>query len=390
MKKNLFIIGLLTIAVVAVLQLKNRPPAEPTEGCADGICVLPFPQEKMMPDGMVAEIPVQEPLPRLLDLGAGKCASCKAMTVVLDEMTETFAGQLEVEFIDVWENEAASEQYGIRIIPVQIFFDAETNELFRHEGFYAREDILSKWSELGYHFEDKGHVESGLFASVSSGLGAVPAIALGAALLWGLLSVLLSPCHLASIPLLVGFIEKQGKTTPGRAFLISLLFSLGILITIVVIGVATAAAGRVMGDLGRNANYFVSVIFFVVGLHLLGIIPLGWNKPAHAGEKHKGLFAAFLLGLIFGIALGPCSFAYMAPLLGISFKLAAEQPVYAGSLLMMYGIGHCGIIALAGISASWVQKYRDWNLESHSAFRVKKVCGVLVILGGLYLIYTAP
>lgn len=389
MKKNILIISLLVIAVVAVVQLKNRTQTGSSAECADGICVLPFPQEKMMPDGVVAEGTSRKALPKLLDLGAGKCASCKAMTVVLDEMTETFAGQLEVEFIDVWENEGVSEQYGIRIIPVQIFFDAETNELFRHEGFYAREDILAKWSELGYAFEDQGEVESSLFASISSALAAVPAIALGAALLWGILSVLLSPCHLASIPLIVGFIDKQGKTTPKRALVISLLFSLGILVTIAIIGVATAAAGRVIGDLGQNANYFVSIIFFVVGLHLLGIVPLGWNKPGHAGENRKGLFAAFLLGLVFGIALGPCSFAYMAPLLGVSFKLGADQPIYAGALLLMFGLGHCGVIALAGVSTSWVQTYRDWNLKSKSSLKLKRICGILVIFGGLYLIYTA-
>jgi thioredoxin 1 len=76
------------------------------------------------------------------------------MAPILDEMRETFAGQLNVEFTDVWENENASEQYGVRIIPTQIFFDAEGNELFRHEGFYSREDMLAKWHELGYTFTE--------------------------------------------------------------------------------------------------------------------------------------------------------------------------------------------------------------------------------------------
>lgn len=229
-----------------------------------------------------------------------------------------------------------------------------------------------------------------LFTSLTKAVEGTPAIALGAALVWGILSILLSPCHLASIPLIVGFIDDQGKASPSRALAISTLFSVGILVTIAVIGAITAAAGRMMGDLGAYANYVVAVIFFYVGLGLLGIVPLSWNRPEQVGKKKKGLFAAFLLGLIFGIALGPCSFAYMAPLLGITFKLGAAQPVYAGSLLLMYGVGHCGVIALAGTSAGWAQKYRDWNAESRHAFRLKKVCGVLVLLGGLWLIYTAP
>ncbi len=229
-----------------------------------------------------------------------------------------------------------------------------------------------------------------LFTTLTQAIGGSPLIALGAALVWGVLSILLSPCHLASIPLIVGFIDEQGKTTPLRAFMISVLFAGGMLVTIALIGAVTAAAGRMMGDVGRYGNWFVAAIFFIVGLGLLGVIPLGWSKPKHAGEKRKGLLAAFLLGLVFGIALGPCSFAYMAPLLGVAFKLGAQQPVYAGSLLLMYGIGHCSVIVLAGTSTGLVQRYLNWNETSHGAILLKRVCGILVILGGLYLIYTAP
>ncbi len=229
-----------------------------------------------------------------------------------------------------------------------------------------------------------------LFTSLTHAIESTPMIALGAALVWGILSILLSPCHLASIPLIVGFIDEQGRTAPRRAFLIALLFASGILLTIALIGVITAAAGRMMGDVGRYGNWFVAVIFFAVGLHLLGVIPMPGSGPGQVGMKRKGLLAAFILGLVFGIALGPCTFAYMAPMLGVTFKLGAEQPLYAGSLLLMYGIGHCGVIVAAGTSTGLVQKYMNWNEASKGAVILKKVCGVLVLLGGLYLIYTAP
>ena len=229
-----------------------------------------------------------------------------------------------------------------------------------------------------------------LFTTLTQAVGGTPLIALSAALLWGVLSILLSPCHLASIPMIVGYIDDQGETSPRRAFLISLLFSIGILATIALIGAVTAAAGRMMGDIGRYGNYLIALIFFAVGLNLLGVIPLSWNKPDQTTRQHKGLIGAFLLGLIFGIALGPCSFAFMAPLLGITFKVGSEQPVYAGSLLVMYGIGHCGVIALAGVCTGLVQRYKEWNDRSHGALRLKRTCGILVILGGLYLLYTSP
>ena len=88
-------------------------------------------------------------LPLLLDLGAGKCIPCKMMEPILEELKEEYKEAFEVVFIDVWVNPEESKKYGIKLIPTQIFFDDEGNELFRHEGYFSREDILAKWEELG-------------------------------------------------------------------------------------------------------------------------------------------------------------------------------------------------------------------------------------------------
>jgi len=93
--------------------------------------------------------PEKKPLPKLLDLGASKCIPCKMMATVLEELKKEYAGKLEVEFIDVWKNPDAGRQYGIEVIPTQIFYDTNGKELFRHIGFFAKEDILAKWKELG-------------------------------------------------------------------------------------------------------------------------------------------------------------------------------------------------------------------------------------------------
>jgi cytochrome c-type biogenesis protein len=228
-----------------------------------------------------------------------------------------------------------------------------------------------------------------LFTVLSRAVEGSAGLASGAALLWGVLSILLSPCHLASIPLIVGFIDQQGRITTGRAFLISLLFSVGILTTIGVIGAITAAAGRMLGDVGRWGNYAVAVIFFAVGLYLLDAIRLPLPDAAQPGMKRKGMLAALVLGLVFGIALGPCTFAYMAPMLAVTFKLAATNLPYGIFLLLLYGAGHCSVIVLAGTFTELVQHYLDWNEKSKGAVILKRVCGVLVLLGGLYLIYTA-
>jgi len=229
-----------------------------------------------------------------------------------------------------------------------------------------------------------------LFTNLSRAVEGAPLVALAASVVWGILSIVLSPCHLASIPLIVGFISGQGQMTTRRAFWTATLFAVGILMTIAAIGAITAAAGRMMGDVGRWGNYFVAVIFFVVGLHLVGVIPMPWSGPGQVGMKRKGLLAAFLLGLIFGIALGPCTFAYMAPMLAVTFKLAKTAPLYGGTLLLAYGVGHCSVIVLAGTFTEVVQRFLDWNEQSKAVTAVKCVCGALVMLGGVWLIYSAP
>ena len=88
-------------------------------------------------------------LPRLVDLGAGKCIPCKMMAPILEELKKEYVGSLDVVFIDVWQDRSAGQKYGIQLIPTQIFFDSSGKELFRHEGFFAKEDILKKWDELG-------------------------------------------------------------------------------------------------------------------------------------------------------------------------------------------------------------------------------------------------
>ena len=229
-----------------------------------------------------------------------------------------------------------------------------------------------------------------IFTSLTHAVEGTPAVALAAAFVWGILSILLSPCHLASIPLIVGFIDKHGRMTAKRAFAISLLFAVGILITIAAIGAVTAAAGRMMGDLGPYANYFVAAIFFVVGLHLLDVIPMPFSGPGQVGMKRKGILAAFILGLVFGLALGPCTFAYMAPMLAVTFKVASTGLFYGIVLLLAYGIGHCSVIVLAGTCTELVQRYMNWNNKSKGAVILKRICGALVLLGGIYLIYVAP
>jgi cytochrome c-type biogenesis protein len=222
-----------------------------------------------------------------------------------------------------------------------------------------------------------------LFTLLTHAVEGAPLPALAASFLWGVLSILLSPCHLASIPLIVGFIDEQGRISTRRAFAIALLFAVGILITIALVGVITALAGRMLGDIGGCGNYLIAAILFAAGLHLLDVIPLPFSGPGGVNIKKKGALAAFILGLIFGIALGPCTFAFMAPVLGVTFKFADS---YGALLLLLYGVGHWSVIVLAGTFTEAVQHYLNWNERSRGAIILRRACGVLVLLAGIYIV----
>ena len=226
----------------------------------------------------------------------------------------------------------------------------------------------------------------GIFNSLHEALTGAAWLAVIASFGWGVLSILLSPCHLSSIPLVVGYISSQGKLSIRRTFNISLLFSAGILITIAAVGIITASLGRLMGDIGNIGNYLVAAIFFIVGLYLLGIINPVWNIFGLKQTKRKGLWTALILGLLFGLALGPCTFAYMAPVLGIVFQTAQTNYLLAMIFLLAFGVGHCSVIVGAGTLTGKVQKYLNWSEGSKTISIIKKVCGILVILGGVYML----
>ncbi|MCF7801282.1 MAG: cytochrome c biogenesis protein CcdA [Candidatus Marinimicrobia bacterium] len=228
-----------------------------------------------------------------------------------------------------------------------------------------------------------------LFTTLTQAMTASFGIALLAALGWGLLSILLSPCHLSSIPLVIGYISSQETTvTPRRSFHLALVFAVGILITIAIIGVVTASMGRLIGDVGPWGNWIVAAVFFLVGLYLLDIIKFSWSGPAMTTNR-GGWTGALILGLVFGIGLGPCTFAYFAPILGVVFGVATSSWIKAGLLIAAFGIGHCAVIVGAGSLTHMVKKYLTWSSQSKTTVWIRRTAGVLVILGGVYFVITA-
>jgi cytochrome c-type biogenesis protein len=228
-----------------------------------------------------------------------------------------------------------------------------------------------------------------VLTALSDALSAGYPLALLASFGWGVSSILLSPCHLSSIPLIIGFLTAQGEKKTPRSMLVSCFFAVGILVTIAAVGAVTAALGRMMGDVGPYGKYLIAVVLFVVGLYLIDVIRLpDTGIKLRPLQGQPAFLSAFALGLVFGVALGPCTFAFLAPVLGVVFQVAERNIVRAGTLLLAFGLGHCGVIVLAGGFAASVQRYLDWTNRSSVIVWIKRASGILVMLGGFYAIYT--
>ncbi|MBA7485429.1 MAG: cytochrome C biogenesis protein [Spirochaeta sp.] len=227
-----------------------------------------------------------------------------------------------------------------------------------------------------------------LFTTISSMLEASMVLALIGAFVWGILSVLLSPCHLAGIPLIVGFINDQRNGSTRNAIALSTLFALGILATIAGIGLVTGLMGKLLGDLGGFGRYFPAAMFLLFGLYLIGVLPLPFGGTSLPGKVHiRGPFAALILGLLFGIALGPCSFAFLAPVIGVAFQAAATNLAFSIGLFLAYAVGHCAVLILAGSFSELVRQYLKWDERSRGTLWIKRVCGALLIAGSLYSLF---
>ncbi len=215
------------------------------------------------------------------------------------------------------------------------------------------------------------------------------ALALPAAFAWGVLSVVLSPCHLSSIPLVVAYMSGGDELPEGRrAVLLSGSFALGVLTSIAAVGGVTVALGHMAGDVGRWGTWLLAGVFFAVGLNLLGVLPLPDWSALRGGRGRRGAPGALVLGALFGAALGPCTFAFLAPLLGLAFRSGAGRALYGVLLVGLFGLGHALAIVVAGSSAQGVQRWLAWKGGARAVATLRAFAGLAVIAGGLYFLHT--
>lgn len=237
-------------------------------------------------------------------------------------------------------------------------------------------------------------------ANLADALTSAPLLALPAALAWGLASIWLSPCHLAGVPLVVGWLAatppepsatspaasaRAGNSTPPavasrrRALIVS-AFAFGILLSLLPLGAVALFLGRLAGDLGFSGSWLAALLCLFGGLYLLDWLPLPNLGQGLPQPRRRGPWPAFFLGLVFGLALGPCAFAWIAPVLGVASLQAAGSFLLPILLLVMFALGHLLGVVLAAGSLGLVQRWLDALGRRRGLALGRPACGVLLLV----------
>ncbi|MFC2038492.1 cytochrome c biogenesis CcdA family protein [Chloroflexota bacterium] len=195
-----------------------------------------------------------------------------------------------------------------------------------------------------------------------------------------------SPCVLAMIPLIIGYVGGYSEGSQKKAIQYSLVFVLGLTITFTVLGIIAGAMGRLFGDVGSFWNYVLPPFVILLGLYLLFSDKLNINIGISQRfmPKKKALIGAFLMGLIFGIIASPCATPVLAVIL--TFAVVKKDIAFSGGLLLAYALGHWLLVLGAGISIGFAQKVlASKGISNYSSYS-KKAGGVILIGVGIYLI----
>ena len=223
------------------------------------------------------------------------------------------------------------------------------------------------------------------FITLNEWMSGVSALAVLGCFLWGVVSVLFSPCHLASIPLMIAYVAGQEKAVnPRQAVGYSAAFTIGLFITITAIGVACALLGRMLGDVGNYWQVLVGAVLIWVALGMLGVEKCTFSGSLMSRLNMKGIFGAFALGLAYGVLSGSCTFGFIAPILAL---ITIQGEVAAGTLfILLFATGHCLPIMIAGSSMATVRNTLENRAIQGAGGWFRRGAGMVIGCLGIYFV----
>ncbi len=223
------------------------------------------------------------------------------------------------------------------------------------------------------------------FLTINEWIAGGAAIAALGCFLWGMVSVMFSPCHLASIPLIVAYVGGQQRVLkPREAGYYAAAFTFGLFLTIALVGIICALLGRMLGDVGNYWQILVGILLVWIALGMFGVEKCSIPGSQLHRLNVRGISGAFVLGVAYGVLSGSCTFGFIAPILAI---ITIQQKVAFGVLLiLLFAIGHCLPIVVAGSSGAAVRGVLENSTWQGAGKWFRKGAGVLIGALGIYFI----
>lgn len=213
-----------------------------------------------------------------------------------------------------------------------------------------------------------------------------PLVAFGAVFLAGVISSA-SPCVLATIPLVVGFVGGYAEGDRWKAFHYSLAFILGLSLTFTAFGAAAGLLGTMFGTLGGWWYVAAGAVAVAMGLQMAGLYEIRLPIRREFKPKRGGLVGAFLLGLFFGVVSSPCATPVLVVIL--TYVASQREVLYGVALLFVYALGHCLLMLAAGTFTGFIEAFvKAQGVVSFSTW-AKRISGVVVTVVGVWFIWQA-
>lgn len=287
--------------------------------------------------------------------------------------------------LDHPKTELFLEKFAVQFIPAFYFIDTTGQVLLEEAGVFSFEEMQAR---VGLIYGDepaeelsKGRLEIFFSETLPAIIGEKSLLVFLVVFLGGIITSI-SPCILAMIPLLVGYIAGYGAGNKLKGFSLSLVFVAGLSATFAVMGFVAASFGRIFGDIGSLWYYIVALIALIMGLNLSGV--LSFKMPGFKELKFQkaGIGGTLLMGLLFGLVASPCATPVLAVI--IAYAAAKSEPFYGSALLFAYGVGHGLPLLLAGTFTGLARNLP--GLNRYTRF-LNYLSGAILVAVGLYLLW---
>ena len=324
------------------------------------------------------------------------------MAPVVQELKKEYEGRMQVIVAETSRSDSQqlAAQFGIQYVPTFIVIDQngnivpwvdnQGNQMPMFVGGLTKEELKAqmdkvaltekKTPKLNAPSQKKSFAEK-LADKLPGLLGDSKILALVIVFLGGI-ATSFTPCILGMIPLIIGYTGGYAQRSPGKGFIYSLFFVLGLATTLTLLGIGIGVLGTFIKSRLFAFNFILGIVAILMGLAVMGLYTISLPGLKRMPVKGTGLFSSYLMGLFFGFSASPCATPVLIVI--VTYALAKASPLFGGALLFSYSFGHGLPLILAGTFSAFLGKITSLGRYGEI---IDYIFGGVLVLYGLYLLF---